>query len=236
MKTSNKVMLGLTVASIAGKIIDNLILPNNVKKNTQTSFNLHRDKPVIDPTAFVHPVASIIGKVNIGKTVFVGPFASIRGDEGLRIHISNETNIQDGVVLHGLKNFDYTSVLFENAVYHNGEAYSIYINEKVSLAHQCQIHGPVKIDKNVFVGMQSFIFDSNINENVVIEPCARVIGVTIPSNRYVAAGKIVTSQEEADQLPEITPEYRYANFNKKVVDVNTELARGYNGDKSNGNN
>ncbi|MFC4320425.1 gamma carbonic anhydrase family protein [Litchfieldia salsa] len=231
MKTSNKLMVGLTVASVVGKIIDKSIIAGNIKKNTQTTFNLHKDSPVIDSSTYVHPFASIIGQVNIGKDVFIGPFSSIRGDEGLRIHISDKCNVQDGVVLHGLKNFEYTSVLFENSVYHNGNPYSIYISDRVSLAHQCQIHGPAKIGKDVFVGMQSLVFDSLVNEKVVIEPGAKVIGVTIPAGRYVSAGKVITTQEEADNLPTITPEYKYAKFNNKVVNVNTELAKGYKDDQ-----
>ncbi len=235
MRTSNKLMIGLTVASIAGKLIDKVNLPTNIKQNTQTTFNLNRDKPVIDPTAYIHPLSSVIGRVNIGKEVFVGPFSSLRGDEGLRIHISHFCNIQDGVVLHGLKNFNYTSVVFENSVFHNGTPFSIFIGENVSLAHQCQVHGPAKIENNVFVGMQSLIFDSYINENVVIEPGAKVIGVNVPANRYISAGNVITTQEEADQLPEITPDYHYKDFNQKVIKVNQELVRGYKGDKTNGN-
>ncbi|MBD8068520.1 carbonic anhydrase [Bacillus sp. PS06] len=231
MRTSNKLMVGLTIASIAAKVLEKSMIPGNIKKNTQTTFNLNRDYPVMDASTYIHPYASVIGQVNIGKDVFVGPFASIRGDEGLRIHISDACNVQDGVVLHGLKNFEYTSVVFENAVYHDGNPYSIYIGDNVSLAHQCHIHGPAKIGKNVFVGMQSLVFDCHIQENVFIEPGAKVIGVTVPANCYIPAGKVITTQEEADNLPAITSTYKYAGYNKQVVEVNTELAKGYKEDQ-----
>ncbi|RCK09647.1 hypothetical protein DT075_36470 [Bacillus licheniformis] len=65
------------------------------------------------------------------------------------------------------------------------------IGEKVSLAPQCQIYGPVRIDKNVFVGMQSLVFDAYIQEDTVIEPGAKIIGVTIPPKRFVSAGRVI---------------------------------------------
>ena len=86
---------------------------------------------------------------------------------------------------------------------------SVYIGNNVSLAHQSQIHGPSKIGNNVFVGMQSFVFKSNIDDNVVIEPGAKVIGVNIKANSYVPAGSIIKTQEDADKLPKIDSNYAY---------------------------
>jgi len=55
--------------------------------------------PVVDPTAFVHPTAVLIGDVVVGAGCYVGPGASLRGDMG-RIRISAGANVQDGCVLH----------------------------------------------------------------------------------------------------------------------------------------
>lgn len=231
MKMRNKLILGLTASSIAGKLVENMNLKDNVTPNTQTTFNLEKDTPTINKSSYIHHFASIIGSVVIGKEVFVGPFSSIRGDEGLGIHIGEFTNVQDGVVIHGLKNYEYGNNLSANSVYIDQTPYSVYVGNQCSLAHQCQVHGPARIDSNVFIGMQSFVFDAYIKENAVLEPGSKVIGVTIPENRYVAAGKVITKQEEADQLPEINEEYRYYQFNEKVVLTNRELALQYKGDK-----
>jgi carbonic anhydrase/acetyltransferase-like protein (isoleucine patch superfamily) len=230
MKTSNKLILGLTVSSIVGKVIEALRNKDNVTPNTTTTFNFNLDKPSVNHSAYIHHFASVIGSVNIGKNVFVGPFSSIRGDEGLGIHIGNGTNVQDGVVLHGLKNYEYQSMLAHNSVFKNNQPYSIYVGDQVTLAQQCQVHGPAIIDNKVFIGMQCLVFDSHVQENAVLEPASKVIGVTIPRNRYVAAGKVITSQDEADQLPEITSQYQYYDFNEKFISVNKELAEGYKRD------
>ena len=109
----------------------------------------------------------------------------------------------------------------------DGQDYSVYIGKDVSLAHQSQIHGPAKVGDNVFVGMQSFVYKSEIGNNVVVEPTAKVIGVKVADNRYVPAGEIIKTQEQADKLPVITPEYSNKDMNHEVVEVNKELAYSY---------
>ena len=58
--------------------------------------------PKIHDSAFVHPIAIIIGDCFIGKRVLVAPTAVSRADEGIPIHIGDYSNIQDGVILHAL--------------------------------------------------------------------------------------------------------------------------------------
>jgi carbon dioxide concentrating mechanism protein CcmM len=59
-------------------------------------------RPRIDPSAYVHVSTSIIGEVEIGANVMVAPGVSIRADEGSPFYIGASTNVQDGVVIHGL--------------------------------------------------------------------------------------------------------------------------------------
>jgi carbonic anhydrase/acetyltransferase-like protein (isoleucine patch superfamily) len=231
MKFVDKFVIGSSLAILVSQVINKAIFGkenrDEVSSNVQTTFNLELDNPNIHYTAFVHPKACVIGQVSLGKDVFVGPFSSIRGDEGLRIHIGDHSNVQDGVILHGLKNFDQGKMLHKNAVTVKNQIYSIYIDERVSVTHQAHIHGPARVDSDVFIGMQSLVFDSYIQEGAVLEPGCKVIGVMIPKNRYVPAGQVITSQLEADKLPEITPEYVYSGMNQKVTEVNIELAKGY---------
>lgn len=60
-------------------------------------------EPKIHETAFVHSFSNIIGDVFVGANVIVAPGTSIRADEGTPFHIGENTNIQDGVVIHGLE-------------------------------------------------------------------------------------------------------------------------------------
>ena len=199
------------------------------RPNVVTDFNPDVESPVVAATAYVDPQASLIGNVAIGSRVYVAPFASVRGDEGQPIHIGDESNVQDGVVLHALETIDDGKPKTENTYLVDGKRYAVYVGNRVSMAHQSQVHGPAWIEDDVFVGMKALVFKAHIGKGCVIEPAANVIGVTIAPGRYVPAGMTVATQQAADALPAITPDYRFATLNAAVVHVNTSLADGYAG-------
>lgn len=183
----------------------------------------------MDISSYIHPQASVIGSVHLGKNVMVAPQASVRGDEGMPIFIGDDSNVQDGVVIHALETSDEEGKPVEkNLVDINGKRYAVYIGNRVSLAHQAQVHGPASVGNDTFVGMQAFVFKSKVGNNVVLEPGTKVVGVTIPDGRYIPLGMIVNNQSIADNLPTITDNYVFKDLNKGVVNVNTNLARGYN--------
>jgi carbonic anhydrase/acetyltransferase-like protein (isoleucine patch superfamily) len=62
-------------------------------------YALGEHEPDIDPSAFVHPDAVVIGQVRIGPEASVWPGAVLRGDHG-RIEVGARTSVQDGTVLH----------------------------------------------------------------------------------------------------------------------------------------
>jgi len=194
---------------------------NNVYANPSTPFLPVVYIPNIDKNAFVHPNAAVIGNVVLKENVHVAPFASVRGDEGTPIYVGKNSNIQDGVVIHGLE------TNHGNQVEVGGNKFSVFIGENTSLAHQSQVHGPAKVGNNTFVGMQSFVFKSEIGNNCVIEPGAKVIGVKVADGRYVPAGEVIKTQEQANKLPVITSDYKNKTLNEEVVKVNTDLASGY---------
>ncbi len=202
---------------------------SSVGASPMTPWSEKNIKPDIELSAYVHPQASVIGNVYIGKNVMVSPQASVRGDEGMPIHIGDDTNIQDGVSIHALETSDEEGRPVEkNLVEVGGKKYAVYIGNRVSLAHQAQVHGPASIGDDTFVGMQAFVFKSKVGSNVVLEPGVRIVGVSIPDGRYVPLGMIVANQSVADNLPVITDDYVFKNLNKGVVHVNTNLAAGYN--------
>lgn len=104
--------------------------------------------PVIDPSSFVHPLAAVTGNVEIGKQVYIGPFAALRGDFG-KIVISDGCNIQEGCVLHTFPGA--TCILHENA----------------HMGHGSIVHGAT-IGKNCLIGMNAVIMDEAIIEDECI--------------------------------------------------------------------
>lgn len=96
-------------------------------------------KPVIHETSYVHKTASVIGDVIIGKNVYVGPGAAIRGDWG-QIVIEDGCNIQ------------------ENCTVHMFPGVSIRLEEGAHIGHGAIVHG-ANIGRNCLVGMNAVIMD-----------------------------------------------------------------------------
>jgi len=201
----------------------------NISENVPAPFIQKTCAPEIDPSAYVHPLASVIGAVTIGKRVMVSPGASVRGDEGVPIFVGDEANIQDGAVIHALETFEEGEEVAKNLREVGGKKYAVHVGQRVSMAHQSQVHGPATVGDDTFVGMQALVFKSDVGKGCVIEPGALVVGVKIPDGHYVPAGTVCTSAEVAARMPPITDTYVFRTLNKGVVHVNTCLADGYNG-------
>jgi carbonic anhydrase/acetyltransferase-like protein (isoleucine patch superfamily) len=228
--------VGLEVASLRAEL---LLLNGTVRSvsagpgegqgrpNVQTTFNADVNLPLADPASFIDPMASVLGDVILGKEIYVAPFASIRGDEGQPISIGDESNVQDGVVIHALETVDHGTPVPNRTYEVNGKQYAVYIGRRVSLAHQSQVHGPARVDDGSFIGMQALVFKSWIGAGSVVEPGAKVVGVKVAAGRYVPTGAVVTDQAAADKLPEITADYPFRTLNDAVVHVNTSFAEGY---------
>jgi carbonic anhydrase/acetyltransferase-like protein (isoleucine patch superfamily) len=198
-----------------------------IEKNVKTDFSAKVSEPVIGAGTFVHPLAAVIGNVILGNNVMVAPAACVRGDEGQPLYVGNETNVQDGVVIHALETELDGKSVEKNLMEVNGKKYAVYVGNRVSLAHQVQIHGPAVVMDDTFVGMKVLVFKSFVGENCVIEPGVILMGVRVADGRYVPAGAVVKTQADADALPVITTEYPLKDMNKGVLHVNKALAKGY---------
>lgn len=124
--------------------------------------------PVIDPSAFVHADAVLIGDVIVGPGCYVGPCASLRGDFG-RIRLEAGVNVQDTCVIHS---FPEVYVLIES----NGH-----------IGHGAVIHGGT-IRRNAMVGMNAVIMDNaEIGENAIVAATAFVkAGMKVPPGTLAA--------------------------------------------------
>ncbi|MEF9840637.1 MAG: DapH/DapD/GlmU-related protein [Lachnospiraceae bacterium] len=185
-----------------------------VGENPSTSFNSSSVYPQIDDSAFISPFSSVIGDVKIEKNVFLGCNVTVRADEGSPFHIGCNANLQDGVILHGLRDVKYTV---------GNKEYSIYVGDEASIAHGALLHGPCVIGDRTFVGFNSVVFNAIVESDCYIDVGAIITnGVTVASHKYVPLGAIIDSQEKADALCSITEDKQA--FAEKVVKVNTELA------------
>jgi carbonic anhydrase/acetyltransferase-like protein (isoleucine patch superfamily) len=198
-----------------------------IEKNVITDFSAKLSEPIIGEGTFVHPLAAVIGHVILGRNIMVAPTACLRGDEGQPLWIGDNSNVQDGVVIHALETELNGKPVEQNLVEVSGRKYAVYVGSRVSLAHQVQVHGPAIVMDDTFVGMKVLVFKSFVGKNCVVEPGAILMGVQVASGRYVPAGLVVKTQADADALPAITADYPLKNMNQGVLHVNQSLAKGY---------
>ena len=182
-----------------------------------TPWSRNLAEPKIDPSAYVHSFSNLIGDVYIGANVLIAPGTSIRADEGNPFHIGNSTNVQDGVVIHGLEK--------GRVVGDDGKEYSVWIGDSTSITHMALIHGPAYVGNNCFIGFRSTVFNARVGDGCIISLHALVQDVEIPAGKYVPSGAVITTQQQADLLPNVRESDQ--KFASHVVGINESLRQGY---------
>lgn len=138
-------------------------------------------KPVVNPSAFIHPTAVLIGDVIIGPNCLVGPCAVLRGDIG-RLIMKQGSNLQDNCVVHSFPGDD------------------TIIEEDGHIGHGAVLHGCI-IKKNAMVGMNAVVMDGAvIGENSFVAAMAFVkAGMEVPPNVVVAGCPAKVIKELSDK-------------------------------------
>lgn len=150
--------------------------------------------PVVDPTAYVHPSAVLIGDVIVGPGCYVGPCASLRGDFG-RLILERGANLQDTCVMHGFPGTDTV------------------VEEDGHIGHGAVLHG-CRVGRNALVGMNAVIMDNAvIGANSIVAASSFIkAGQEIPEGVLVAGlpGRVVRplSAEEITWKGEGTKTYQ----------------------------
>lgn len=125
--------------------------------------------PVVDETSFVHPQAAVTGNVIIGKHVYIGPGAAIRGDWG-GIVIEDGCNVQ------------------ENCTIHMFPGITVHLHEGAHVGHGAIIHGAI-LGKNCLIGMNAVLMDEVvIGDECIIGALSFIKAKTIIPNRSLVAG------------------------------------------------
>jgi phenylacetic acid degradation protein len=126
-------------------------------------------RPVVDPTAYVHPSAVLIGDVIVGPRCYVGPLASLRGDYG-RIILEEGANLQDTCVMHGFPGTDTV------------------VEVDGHIGHGAVLHGAI-VKRNAMVGMNAVLMDEAVvGESAIVAACAFVKAGMVIAPRSLAAG------------------------------------------------
>lgn len=138
--------------------------------------------PVVHPSAFVHPQAAVTGNVIIGKDVYIGPGAAIRGDWG-GIEIADGCNVQ------------------ENCTIHMFPGVTVRLHEAAHIGHGAIIHG-AQVGANTLIGMNAVVMDEAvIGAESIVGALAFVKAKSVFEDRSVIVGnpaKVV--KQVSDQM------------------------------------
>ena len=141
-------------------------------------YALGDSEPRIDPSAYVHPLAVVIGNVELGPEASVWPYAVLRGDDGL-IRIGARSNVQDGAVIHCTPN------------------HPTIVGDGVTIGHQAHLEGCTVLDGSL-IGVGSVVMhDARIGPNALVGANATVTGGTVVPAQAMALGTPARIRENA---------------------------------------
>ena len=140
-------------------------------------YEINGVRPVVHPSAYVHPSAVLIGDVIVGPRCYIGPLASLRGDFG-RLVMEEGANVQDTCVMHGFPEGDTV------------------IEVDGHIGHGAVLHG-CRVGRNAMVGMNAVVMDQAVvgAESIVAAMSFVKAGMVIPPRSMVMGmpAKVVRS-------------------------------------------
>jgi phenylacetic acid degradation protein len=139
-------------------------------------------RPVVHETAFIHPQAALVGNVVIGRDVYVGPGAAIRGDWG-GIEIGDGCNVQ------------------ENCTVHMFPGITVVLEPSAHIGHGAIVHG-ARIGRNALIGMNAVIMDhATIGEECVVGALTFVpADMQIPARKVVVGNPARIVKDVSDEM------------------------------------
>ncbi|TFW32195.1 phenylacetic acid degradation protein PaaY [Massilia horti] len=138
-------------------------------------------RPVVHPTAYVHPTAVLVGDVIVGPRCYVGPLASLRGDFG-RLILEEGANVQDTCVMHGFPEDDTV------------------VEVDGHIGHGAVLHG-CRVGRNAMVGMNAVVMDKAVvgAESIVGAMAFVKAGMAIPPRSLVLGAPARVVREVTDE-------------------------------------
>ena len=139
-------------------------------------------KPVVHPTAFVHPHAVVIGNVIIGKDVYIGPGAALRGDWG-KIIIEDGCNVQ------------------ENCTIHMFPGVTVLLKEAAHIGHGAIINGAT-VGRNCLIGMNAVIMDEvELGDECIVGALSFIKqGEKFPARSLIAGNPAKIIKQVSDEM------------------------------------
>ena len=138
-------------------------------------------RPVVHPTAFVHPQANVTGDVWIGRDAYIGPGAVLRGDWG-RITVKDGANVQENCIVHVFPGLD------------------VVLEESAHIGHGAIVHG-AHVGRNCLIGMNAVLMDQAVigAESIVGALAFVPQGMDVPPRSVVVGNPARVVKQVSDE-------------------------------------
>lgn len=145
-------------------------------------FEFNGMRPSVHPSAFIHPTASVIGNVQIGQQVYIGPGATLRGDWG-RIVVEDGSNVQENCTIH----------MFPGT--------TVWLHKWAHVGHGAIVHGAT-LHSNCLIGMNAVVMDDAVigNESIVGALCFVPSGMIVPDRKIVVGNPARIVKDVSDDM------------------------------------
>jgi len=139
-------------------------------------------RPVVHPSSFIHPDATFTGNVVIGRDVYVGPGAAIRGDWG-GVEIGDGCNVQ------------------ENCTVHMFPGVTVVLEDGAHVGHGAIVHG-ARIGRNALIGMNAVVMDNAVVGAgcIVGALCFVPAAMQIPERKVVVGNPAKVVKDVSDEM------------------------------------
>jgi len=147
-------------------------------------------EPTIDPSAYIHPDAVIIGDVHIGAESSVWPGAVIRGDDGA-IYVGARTSIQDGAVLH-------TTPMTPTRVGDDCVIGHIVHLEGCTIEDRSLVGSGSVVLHNAVIGPDALVgAGAVVSNNTVVPPMAQALGIPARIKENAVSVAMITTAKQS---------------------------------------
>jgi phenylacetic acid degradation protein len=171
--------------------------------------------PVVDPSAYVHPSAVLIGDVIVGARAYIGPCASLRGDFG-RIVVEAGANIQDTCMLHGFPGKD-TVVGAESTIGHGAVLHGCVVGRGALIGMNCVVNDNAVVGEDAVVAALAFV-----KAEARVEPRTLVAGIPARALRTLTEGELRWKKDNMRLYQELAQR----SSKMKLVEALTEVEPG----------
>ncbi|MGB3311731.1 MAG: ribulose bisphosphate carboxylase small subunit [Nodosilinea sp.] len=145
----------------------------------------------------VHPLAQVHGQVTVTSGAMLAAGVTVQADPGATVRLGSACVLQEGTTIYGRTQ---GRVLGDDRA-----AYAVWVGDRAFLTYKVLVQSPVYIGSDCFVGFRSTLYNARLGAGCIVMMHALVQDVAVPPGKLVPSGAVITQQQQADSLPDVSP-------------------------------